>query len=378
MSDRRANIAVIGGGFFGCCLALFLRSVFDDVVLIESEAELLTRASRINQARVHTGFHYPRSFVTALRSRALQARFVADFKTAIVDDFQMLYAVARRRSKVSADRFYRMFSTMDAPIRPATRAQRGLFNMTLIDDVYQCQEFAFDWTFLRDHVLGRLTRHGIHLVLGKTVSTIESTSDGVRLMLDGGRTVEAGTAFNVTYANINSILLSSGLQPLDVKLELAELALIVPPADFARLGVTVMDGPFFSAMPYPSANLHSFTHVRYTPHYSWVDRPGGRSAYAVGNDLQKNSRWRHMMLDSARFVPCFADLDYKSSLFDVKAVLVRNERNDGRPILLHRHRDAPRLFSVMGAKIDNIYDLFDALPEADPQWRNADARFLLG
>ena len=51
--------------------------------------------------------------------------------------------------------------------------------------------------------------------------------------------------------------------------------------------------------------------------------------------------------------------------------MVKNERDDGRPILLCRHADAPRLVSVMGAKIDNIYDLFEALPQLDPRWRDA-------
>lgn len=54
------DAVIIGGGFFGCCLALYLRSVYDRILIIEEQPELLTRASRVNQARVHSGFHYPR------------------------------------------------------------------------------------------------------------------------------------------------------------------------------------------------------------------------------------------------------------------------------------------------------------------------------
>ena len=57
----------------------------------------------------------------------------------------------------------------------------------------------------------------------------------------------------------------------------------------------------------------------------------------------------------------------------MKTLLVRNERDDARPILLHAHKDAPRLYTVLGAKIDNIYDLFDVLPTVNPEWRNAHA-----
>ena len=64
----RFDHIIIGGGFYGCCLALFLRSISRKVLLIEAEDQLLSRASRVNQARVHTGFHYPRSAATASAS----------------------------------------------------------------------------------------------------------------------------------------------------------------------------------------------------------------------------------------------------------------------------------------------------------------------
>ena len=103
---------IIGGGFYGCCLALYLRSISKRVLLVEAADRLMSRASRVNQARIHTGFHYPRSAITAVKSMLLHQQFLKDFPDAVVDDFQMLYAIARRRSKVSAKKFYRMFRDM--------------------------------------------------------------------------------------------------------------------------------------------------------------------------------------------------------------------------------------------------------------------------
>jgi glycine/D-amino acid oxidase-like deaminating enzyme len=56
------------GGFYGCCLALYLRRDVLRVVVLEREDDLPLRASRRNQARIHAGFHYPHSLTTALRS----------------------------------------------------------------------------------------------------------------------------------------------------------------------------------------------------------------------------------------------------------------------------------------------------------------------
>jgi glycine/D-amino acid oxidase-like deaminating enzyme len=372
------DFIIIGGGFYGCCLALFLRSLTERILVLEAGEGLLERASRVNQARIHTGFHYPRSFSTALRSRALHARYVRDFAHAVVSDFDMLYAIATSRSKVSASRFARMFDVIDAPFYKAPRRLRLLFESELVEEVFVCREFAFDWSRLRDGLRARLEANSVSVRTGQTVDSALCEPDRVVVRLTAGQELTTNVLFNVTYANLNSVALRSGLAPLELKHELAELVLVEPPPELVRLAVTVVDGPFFSAMPYPAEKLYSLTHVRYTPHVCWTDSANDTNPLEINRPLQRESRWRHMVQDAKRFLPCLQDAIYQRSLFDVKTVLVKNERDDGRPILLHRHSDAPRIYSVMGAKIDNIYDLFEALPLMNDAWRGANTRLLLG
>lgn len=379
MRNRGAvDYLVIGGGFYGASLALFLRSVSDRVMLVEAGPHLLDRASRVNQARVHTGFHYPRSALTAVKSMVLHRQFAADFPDAIVDDFQMLYAVARGRSKVSAKRFLHMFRGMGAPIMPATPSQAALFDPARIEAAFACTEFAFDFTALRRRLANQLDGLDIDLRLDTAVTGVEDRADGAVARLSTGEEVHARYVFNVTYSQINAVLKSGGLPPAPVKHELAEVALIEPPPQLAGYGVTVMDGPFFSAMPYPSEKLHSLTHVRYTPHVAWRDGDTAKSAYEVLAGAHPDSRHRHMILDARRYVPALAEATWKKSLFEVKTVLVKNEKDDGRPILYQRRPETSRIISIMGGKIDNIYDLFDLVRGTEAEWAGADARHLAG
>ncbi|MCI5763058.1 MAG: FAD-dependent oxidoreductase, partial [Actinobacillus porcinus] len=64
------SAVIIGGGFYGVNIALYLSQYknIKDIVILEKEAQLLSRASYVNQARIHNGYHYPRSFTTAYRS----------------------------------------------------------------------------------------------------------------------------------------------------------------------------------------------------------------------------------------------------------------------------------------------------------------------
>ncbi|SDX83834.1 FAD-dependent oxidoreductase [Citreimonas salinaria] len=368
VSDRTHDILIVGGGFYGCCLALFMRSLSLRVLLVESEETLMHRASRINQARIHTGFHYPRSALTAIRSMALHHRFMADFSEAVVDDFQMLYAISRQRSKVSAKRFYRMFEEMGAPIRPASAAQAALFDDTRVEGVFACTETAFDYTILRQLLSERLARGGVTVMTGTQVTALADGPERVVAGLSTGAEVTAAYAFNVTYSRINAVLDMAGLPRAPLKHELAELALVDPPEELRGYAITLMDGPFFSFTPFPAENTYCLTHVRYTPHESWKDdEPEVHLAEPQARDTQV----RHMINDGKRYLPSLARATYKHSFYEVKTVLMKNERDDGRPILFQRNPAGSRVISILGGKVDNIYDLFDLVRQTSPEFAGA-------
>jgi len=370
---------IVGGGFYGCALSLFLRSISKNILVVESEDDLLTKASSLNQARVHGGFHYPRSALTAVRSMLLQKRFAQDFPEAIVDSFDMLYAVASKHSKVSAHRFFRMYSEMGADISPASAPERALFDQDRVEGVYACTENAFDYRVLRSHLQNQISHLGVRVELGETVSQLDEQADHVVAHLKSGREVRAKMVFNVTYANLNKVLAASGRSQVDLRYELAEIAMVEAPPALAHKGITVVDGPFFSTMPYPAEDLHSLTHVRYTPHCSWDDDPqSGMREPDLERLNHPDSMVRYMLLDARRYVPSLADAIWKKSVFEVKTVLKKNELDDGRPILFHRAPGNGRLISIMGGKIDNIYDLFDMMRLSDPVWANCHTNFLSG
>ncbi len=377
MTAQKVDYLIVGGGFYGCCLALYLRSISDKVLVVEAGDTLLDRASRVNQARVHTGFHYPRSALTAVRSMLLHQRFMTDFPEAVVDDFQMIYAISRRRSKVSSKRFYRMFRDIGAPIRTALPSQAALFDPDMVEGVFACSEAAFDYKVLRQHMEKRLDDAGVEVRMPVALERLEDSPTGIRATLSDGTEVAARYAFNITYAQINDVLNRANLPRAQLKHELAEIALVEAPEELQGVGVTVMDGPFFSCMPYPSEGLHSLTHVRYTPHDSWTDEMGRGSAYENLAKAQPQSRVQHMIRDAQRYMPCLSRAVPHQSLYDVKTVLTKNERDDGRPILYQQLPADSRVVSILGGKIDNIYDLFDLVRGTDTEFSGAHARLLL-
>ena len=62
------DFVIFGGGIFGLFAANLLGKKGLKVCLIELGDQVFSRASCINQARVHQGYHYPRSLSTAITS----------------------------------------------------------------------------------------------------------------------------------------------------------------------------------------------------------------------------------------------------------------------------------------------------------------------
>ena len=357
------DAVIIGGGFYGCALAVFLRQHGHQVMILEEGVDLMTRASYVNQARIHNGYHYPRSFITAWRSLVNFPRFVLDFRESVDNSFEKIYAIARRGSKVNAFQFRQFCQNIGAPIRPASPSVKRLFNSDLIEDVFTVREFAFNAAVLRDLIRDKLKRLDVPVHFNTSAGHVEQ-ADGDHLIvtLATGESIRAEAVFNCTYAQINTVLHNSGLPLLPMKYEITELALIEPPTELRQLGITVMDGPFFSTMPFPAEGLHSLSHVRYTPHESWTDLIDGyRNPYEYLARLDIHSNAPYMIRDAQRYLPALREAHHVQSLYEVKTVLMKNETDDGRPILCREDYGLKNLCLVMGGKIDNIYDVLKYL-----------------
>ncbi|QXI39823.1 FAD-dependent oxidoreductase [Pseudomonas xantholysinigenes] len=361
------DAVVIGGGFYGCSIAIYLarQRGFKRVLLVEREASLLQRASYHNQARVHNGYHYPRSFTTAYRSRINLPRFVQDWPEAIRQDFTKLYAIARRNSKVTAAQFQRFCRDIGASVVPAALEHKRLFEPRLIEEVFLVQEYAFDTTRLAAWAQRELGEGGVEVRCNSRVVAINGLpSQQQQVVVQGqGLASEAITCryvFNCTYSGLNQFAgdfpgVRSGL-----KQEITEMALMRMPDTLEGIGVTVMDGPFFSMMPFPARGLHTLSHVRYTPHLHWNDQ-AGLDPYARLDEYARASRVDRMIRDVERYIPAIQGAVHVDSLFEVKTVLLKNEGDDGRPILFEKHQGLPGCYSVLGSKIDNIYDVLEQL-----------------
>ncbi len=201
------------------------------------------------------------------------------------------------------------------------------------------------------------------MILQSEVKTLEDRLDsgGIKVnfrTVSGEESILAKYVFNCTYSGINTILSASGLPNVPLKHELTEMALVEVPDEIKRLGITIMCGPFFSIMPFPPKNLHTLSHVRYTPHCYWQDTLALTSnTFKIFRQAVRQTNYAYMIRDAMRYIPILQDCHYVDSLWEVKTVLPQSESDDSRPILFKKDHGWQNLICVLGGKIDNVYDL---------------------
>lgn len=359
MKRTSSDAIIIGGGFYGCSLAIYLRKYFKTITILEKEPDIMARASYTNQARVHNGYHYPRSYLTAARSHANYKRFLKEFSTCVDSTFTNIYAVGKHNSYITASRFQDFCKDIKLPIKQTPSILKNIFNTETIEDSFIAEEAVFNATRIRKELKKKIAASNISILLDTQAKKVTAVQDMLQIYLENGKTLQSTYVFNCTYGHTNTILKQSNLPLLPIKYELTEIALIRVPSLLKNIGITVIDGPFFSFLPFPDKNLHTLSHVSYTPHAH--NRYTSTKLYKMLQEKKNTSQYMYMLKDAQRFVPSLSEATYLTSLYDVKTILLTNENDDGRPILFRKDYGFKNFYVVMGGKIDNIYDVYEAL-----------------
>lgn len=366
---------IIGAGLYGLYSAWVCGKHGLKTLVIEKDSEAFKRATFINQARVHMGYHYPRSLTTAKKSADYFQRFCEDFDFCILRKFNQVYATSSNFSWTSASQF-KKFCT-DANIRCDDLPVEAYFNQGMCDGAFLTEEYTYDAMILKVFFIEELLKlSSVEIRYNTTIHSIKEVNDSYNIILSSGDKVETDFVLNVTYAAVNQIIKKLGYEPFKIKYELCEIILCKVNDKLKDLGITVMDGPFFSIMPFGKTGLHSLTSVSFTPHVTSYEavptfkcqkdvRKEFCSPYELGNcndcTHKPLTAWEYMSTLARKYLKDSYRFDYQESLFSMKPILKSSEVDDSRPTVIKVSNNNPRFISVLSGKINTVYDLDNIL-----------------
>lgn len=374
---------ILGAGIYGLYSAIKCGKKGEVVLVLEHDNTPFARATYINQARVHMGYHYPRSLSTAVKSAHYYRRFHDDFGFAIHDQFMQVYATSAAFSWTNADAFMRFCQA--AEIKCEEVAPSLYFKPSMCDGAFLTEEDTYDARIIRDYYMEELSKmSNVTIRFNVRVDSVVRTDDSVIVdyhVDDKKSKAIAPFLLNATYASTNQILdmiQDEGddegcFEKFKIKYEQCEIALCHVCDNLKGMGLTVMDGPFFSIMPFGKTPYHSLTSVTFTPHVtSYEDLPTFAcqdgvecSPYQLGNCNEcihrPTSAWNHMSHLARKYMRPELGFTYEGSLYSMKPILKISEIDDSRPTAIVINSKQPKIISVLSGKINTVYDLDEYL-----------------
>ena len=302
------RIAIIGGGWVGCHLAMAFRDEAE-VTLYEKNHTLISETSFINQNRLHYGYHYARNAATRRLCATTFVRFMEDYGNVVHDVDDNYYAVSEDESLLDAETISTILGhgpheVLDAQLFCHTSLLLNTTEKRI--SAIEASDY-FQW-----HLNSLVKREAIKK------ENLQSLKQDYDLVFD---------------CTNNSLL-----EPLPSHFFEAVAMFIYRPKKPLPFGaLTYIDGELFSIYPY-NDKCFSLSHVKY----------GIMPGNSLGNaDDTRRKIEQHV----ERYWPDFADsFDY---LFPTLSIKAKTKDSSANRTPLMRQED--NLFSFFTGKIQGIY-----------------------
>jgi hypothetical protein len=364
---------IIGGGIFGIYAALYLSGKNQKVLLIEKEQSLLKKASIVNQARLHGGYHYPRSIATARIADNHKERFTRDHQQFINFKFEKYYAIEKYGSFTDAKQFKRFCDYLN--IKAKKIKNHPLFDLSRIEELFLTEEYSFDPIMIAEFYRQKI-QLAQHVKIKMNCRVVEAEQRDsrwlVRLSENDGKdfcNVAAFNVINATYCGTNTINKIFHMPYISIMHEITEMAMISSPV-LQDTGLTIMDGHFCSLMPYGLSGLLSLSSVTYTHHKVSYEMEPVFDCQEINKECKPDyisicnscvarpsSNYRKMIAQVKKYLHREVTLHYIFSMFTIKSKLQASYIDDGRPTEISKMHESPGYYCLFAGKINSIYEI---------------------
>ena len=286
-------------------------------------------------------------------------------------DFKQIYAISKYNSKTSARDFQDFVNRLGLNFEVID--PNLYFNPGVVELALKVREPTFDAVILREQILIEIAcEPNIELCLNSAVVGGTLSNNGSSLSFSNSSKIETDGIVIATYAGINPIRQSLGLEELPLSFELAEIILGSVSPEMSGIGFTVMDGPFWSMMPFGNSGAVSLTSVGITPLQKSQSLPvfqcqnlrTGCTPIRLSDcntcHVKPTSGVAHQVQQMNLFLKNQKFFTPTKNLMTIKSTLNTTEVDDARPTLVQKERDS-NTWTVFSGKVSTLFDLEGAL-----------------
>lgn len=332
------KIAIVGAGFYGSYLAYKLKENHE-IIVFESNSDIMMKSAMINQCRLHQGYHYPRSPETMLQTGQGYFDFLKEFE---------------RFTKIIPNNIY---AIKDNGLNTLDLLQKGLHKDIFVTkcnapiilrdtetytNFLRVNERLILLDKLKEYLKGEIKDH-----VEFNCEVLEINPTGILKTQDTSQSFDF--IINTTYVNPN-MGLEKNLFIFSYELA-AMLCLKIPSLnDFA---ITIIDGEYISLYPNYKGE-YTLSSVTYTPFYKTSDRSEFQSALKNANKIAKNSQVEKNILNHGQDFLDLPPFEVCDLWISPKVKLLPNI-NDYRGGILKREG---KTISTFCGKLDSVFCVY--------------------
>lgn len=308
------KIIIIGAGFYGCVVAWTLHTKKIPFQIIDIENDFFTKSSKWNQYRLHTGVHYPRSKQTqeeCIRGHQKFKEYFPDFITPVLS-----YYMFHPDSTINPETFTLNKHCQDQLQFKITHNDFP-FTTTIKAPILQTNEYVIDCFRLADFFTTCLSQY--------MIPHYDISNDDNSIIID------------CTYGSL--------FPHKDFIEESCTMFVYSSPNESLRdLGITVMDGNYFSIFPSPQKGNWTLSHVYWSKNVNLLEI----------NQVRKQIENHVNQIFPNLFQKLNLTYQYH---FTSRKVKPKISPDDDRNVFVYYPKE--NVISVMGGKLTGI---FDAIP----------------
>lgn len=352
-SSRRPTVAVIGCGIFGALVSLELARRGTHVKLFERNIDVLQGASLNNQNRLHLGYHYPRDETTAIQCIEGFQRFKDKFSGCVSKGFPNAYFIASEGSHTNAAD-YRSFLERVGLAYHEIDIEEFVPRVTNVDIGVSTAETVYDSRLLAGKIAEMLSAEKVQLVLSMEVEKVRREGDIYTLYSKTECLGKFDFVVNCTYANHNKFNEDLGVPSPVFQYEYTLVPIIRWGQE--RCGITVMDGPFMTVLPFGKSDDFLLYHVRHAvvetivadhlPSH-WLDKEASPASC-----IDKVALYQTTLNACTEFIPALGTAELIGFLEGPRIVVADTDDTDERRSIV-ANRDNQGFWSVLSGKIDH-------------------------
>ena len=244
MKNKSDVVAVVGAGIYGSTIAIKLARSGVNVDLYD-EIGILGGASSINQFRVHSGYHYPRSDETIEEVISSRSEFMEEYSEAIVGGVKNYYAMPHVGSRVTSEYYEDTMKRFDLKLDDV--------RLDWVDYSFISKTWLVDENIYCPKILKKLLQ-------------CEIESLNINFMKKLFHPSLEDRYENVIYATYGIGSTAKSLFS-NVKYQLAEKIKISLPSAIQKVSLVVVDGPFTAFDPLGNNGFSQFGSAKHTNHW---------------------------------------------------------------------------------------------------------------